>query len=95
MSWPQNWPAKPVSNSKRKNIPSWGRRCALDPAAGGINALHASGALPGAAESGGSSVAEDTVKSTTPEQAIQRFEHYELVIGEDGKPVELGRQCDF
>ena len=27
----------------------------------------------------------------TPEQAAQRFEHYELVTGEDGKPVELGR----
>ena len=25
------------------------------------------------------------------EQAVQRFEHYELVRGEDGKPVELGR----
>ena len=33
---------------------------------------------------------EDTVKPT-PEQATQRFEHYELVTGEDGKPVELGR----
>ena len=31
-----------------------------------------------------------TVKPT-PEQAAQRFEHYELVTGEDGKPVELGR----
>jgi serine/threonine protein kinase len=27
----------------------------------------------------------------TPEHATQRFEHYELVKGEDGKPVELGR----
>ena len=26
-----------------------------------------------------------------PVQALQRFEHYELVTGEDGKPVELGR----
>jgi hypothetical protein len=26
-----------------------------------------------------------------PEQAAQRFENYELVKGEDGKPVELGR----
>jgi hypothetical protein len=42
-------------------------------------------------ESGESSVSEDTVKQTTPEQAVQRFEHYELVTGEDGKPVELGR----
>jgi serine/threonine protein kinase len=48
-------------------------------------------ALPGAAKSGGSSVADDTVNPTTPEQAIGRFEHYEPVIGEDGKPVELGR----
>ena len=37
-----------------------------------------------------SSASEDTVKPT-PEQAVQRFEHYELVTGEDGKPVELGR----
>jgi hypothetical protein len=27
----------------------------------------------------------------TPEQATQRFEHYELEKGEDGKPLELGR----
>jgi hypothetical protein len=27
----------------------------------------------------------------TPEPPLQRFEHYELVRGEDGKPVELGR----
>ena len=27
----------------------------------------------------------------TPVQTLQRFEHYELVTGEDGKPVELGR----
>ena len=27
----------------------------------------------------------------TVDQAVQRFEHYELVMGEDGKPVELGR----
>src|SRR5271157_5347405 len=47
--------------------------------------------LAGTVESGESSVFEDTVKPTTPEQATQRFEHYELVNGEDGKPVELGR----
>ena len=39
-------------------------------------------------ESGESSF-EDIVKPT-PEQIVQRFEHYELVMGEDGKPVELG-----
>jgi hypothetical protein len=46
-------------------------------------------ALADVAESGGSSASEDTVK-LTPKQAVQ-FEHYELVTGEDGKPVELGR----
>src|SRR6266403_3021487 len=47
-------------------------------------------ALAGGVESGESSASEDTVKPTS-EQAVQRFEHYELVTGEDGKPVELGR----
>ena len=45
-------------------------------------------ALAGGVESGESFASEDTVKPT-PEQAVQRFEHYELVTGEDGKPVEL------
>src|SRR5271167_1639918 len=45
--------------------------------------------LAGRVESGESSF-EESVKPT-PEQAVQRFEHYELVTGEDGKPVELGR----
>ncbi len=49
-------------------------------------------ALAGGMESGESSVPEDTIKPTTPEQTVeQRFEHYELVTGEDGKPFELGR----
>jgi serine/threonine protein kinase len=42
-------------------------------------------------DSAESSASEDTVKPTTSEQARQRFEHYELVTGKDGKPVELGR----
>src|ERR1700737_407934 len=46
--------------------------------------------LAGGVESGESSASEDTVKSTA-EQPAQRFEHYELVTGEDGRPVELGR----
>jgi hypothetical protein len=46
--------------------------------------------LAGGVESGESSDSEDTV-SPILEQAVQRFEHYELVRGEDGKPVELGR----
>ncbi|MBV8274166.1 MAG: protein kinase, partial [Verrucomicrobia bacterium] len=46
-------------------------------------------AIPAAAESGASSF-EEAVKPTS-EQPPQRFDHYELVMGEDGKPVELGR----
>jgi hypothetical protein len=42
-------------------------------------------------ESGESSASEDTFKPTTSERTLQRFEHYELVTGEGGKPVELGR----
>jgi hypothetical protein len=47
--------------------------------------------LAGGIDSGESSASEDTVKPTTSEQARQRFEHYELATGKDGKPVELGR----
>ena len=46
--------------------------------------------LAGGVESGGASASEDIV-GPTPEQATQRFEHYALVTGEDGTPVELGR----
>src|SRR5262249_52761931 len=45
--------------------------------------------LAGGAESGESSF-EEAIKPTL-EQPLKRFEHYELVTGEDGKPVELGR----
>ena len=47
-------------------------------------------ALAGGFESGESSASEDTVKPVV-EQARQWFEHYELVKGADGTPVELGR----
>src|SRR6202040_2701122 len=47
-------------------------------------------ALAGGVESGESSASEDTVKPAL-EQAKQRFEHYELMKGVDGTPVELGR----
>jgi predicted RNase H-related nuclease YkuK (DUF458 family) len=47
-------------------------------------------ALADRVESGECAVSEDAVK-LTPEQAVQRFDHYELVKGADGKPVELGR----
>ena len=45
--------------------------------------------LAGGVESG-ESVTENTVRSTA-EHAEQRFEHYRLMTGEDGKAVELGR----
>src|SRR5215468_2696306 len=38
----------------------------------------------------GESLPGDTLKPI-PDQPAQRFDHYELVTGEDGKPVELGR----
>ena len=44
-------------------------------------------ALAGAVESGESS-SEEAVTPTL-EQAVQRLEHYELMTGDDGKPVEL------
>ena len=44
----------------------------------------------GGVESGESSASEVMIKPT-PKEAMQRFEHYELVMGGDGKPVELGR----
>src|SRR6478736_5808358 len=46
-------------------------------------------ALPGAAQSGASSFA-GAIKPKS-EQTVQRYEHYELITGEDGKPIELGR----
>jgi hypothetical protein len=49
------------------------------------------GALGGGVQSGGPFAPEDNVEPTTPEQTAQRFEHYELLMGEDGRPVELGR----
>src|SRR5271169_5911742 len=46
--------------------------------------------LAGGVESGESSASEEAVKPTS-DQPAQRFEHYELVTGADGRPVELGR----
>ena len=47
-------------------------------------------ALADGVESGEPSTSEEAVQPTA-EQAVQRFEHYELVTGEHGKAVELGR----
>jgi predicted ATPase len=46
--------------------------------------------LAGGVESGESSASEDIAKRAT-EQTRDRFEHYELLKGQDGKPIELGR----
>ena len=46
--------------------------------------------LAGGVESGETSTSQHTVKST-PDQAPKRLEHYELVTGENGKLLELGR----
>ena len=46
-------------------------------------------ALAGGVESG-ESFSEDAANST-PKDAAQRLEHYELVTDKDGQPVELGR----
>src|SRR5215813_9834912 len=45
--------------------------------------------LAGGVESGESSF-EEAIRPTS-DQPPKRFEHYEQVTGEDGKPVELGR----
>ena len=47
--------------------------------------------LAGGTESGEYSVSEETVEPATLKEPARRYEHYELVTGEDGKPVELGR----
>jgi serine/threonine protein kinase len=48
-------------------------------------------ALADGVESSESSAPENAVRPSTSEQTVHRFEHYKLVTGEDGKPVELGR----
>src|SRR6516165_4536436 len=45
--------------------------------------------LAGGVESGDSS--SGNALKPTPDQPTKRFGHYELVTGEDGRPVELGR----
>src|SRR6516165_6591442 len=47
--------------------------------------------LTGGVKSGESSATEETLEPATLQQVVQRFEHYELVTGKDGKPLELGR----
>ncbi|MBV8416665.1 MAG: protein kinase [Verrucomicrobia bacterium] len=51
-----------------------------------LRAILADGSDPG-----DSSVSDDPITRTIPKEALGRFEHYELLRGEDGNPVELGR----
>jgi Protein kinase domain len=46
--------------------------------------------LAGGEADSGEPSSEDTPESP-PDRRAPRFEHYELLTGEDGKPVELGR----
>ena len=46
-------------------------------------------ALAERVESGDSS--SEAILEPRPQYPVQRFEHYKLVTGEDGKPIELGR----
>jgi hypothetical protein len=47
--------------------------------------------LRGVLDEEAESLSELTLNEPTLEVGAQRFEHYELVRGEDGRPVELGR----
>ena len=67
-----------MSTEPQRTCPSCGTVCMLRKG------------LAGAPESGASSF-EEPVKPTKWEQPAHRFDHYELVMGENGKPVELGR----
>jgi hypothetical protein len=49
--------------------------------------------LAGGSESGESSVSQETVEPATLKEPARRFDHYELVTGEDGNPVELSRSA--
>src|ERR1700757_5148766 len=45
----------------------------------------------GAGGTGSGESSYEDAAMPTPEHPVQRFEHYELVMGVDGTPVELGR----
>src|SRR4029077_9337263 len=78
---------KPVSTEPQRTCPSCGNEFSGVMEFCPVCMLRK--ALADGVESGESS-AEDTPKPTS-QDAAHRFEHYELVTGEDGKPVELGR----
>jgi hypothetical protein len=50
-------------------------------------------ALAAGVESGGSSASEDPVEPKTPERAVQRFEHYELVTGRRRETGRVGSRA--
>jgi serine/threonine protein kinase len=78
---------RPVSPEPQRTCPSCGNEFSGSIAFCPVCMLRK--ALADGVESGESSF-KDTVK-IVPEESTHRFEHYELVTGADGKPVELGR----
>src|ERR1700740_1701347 len=78
-----------MSTQPRRNCPSCGNEFSGAMAFCPICMIRKG--LADGGESGESSVSEDTVEPATLKEPARRFEHYELVTGEDGRPVELGR----
>src|SRR6266446_6342983 len=76
-----------MSTKTQRTCPSCGNE--LSGAIGILSGLHAAQGSRRSLESGESS--SEVAVTPTLDQAVQRFEHYELVLGDDGKPVELGR----
>ena len=56
-----------------------------------LSSVHAANGLEGKVEPGGSSSQPASDEPPQPEMEVQLFENYEVVKGEDGTPVELGR----
>src|SRR5215471_5255461 len=77
-----------MSTQRRSVCPSCGQR--LSGTLGFCPVCMLRNVLGDGSESGESSASQDTVKPT-PEQAMQRFDQYELVKTADGAPMELGR----
>jgi hypothetical protein len=86
-AWP-NIAVKSMSNQHQRNCPCCGNEIPGAMRFCPICMLRKG--LAGEVESGQSSLFEETIKLSS-EQMARRLEHYELVKGEDGKPVELGK----
>src|SRR5262252_1073226 len=76
-----------MSTQTKRTCPSCGNEFSGELAFGPVCMLRKG--LSGRVESGESSL-QETVRPTS-DQPPKRFEHYELMTGEDGRPVQLGR----